>query len=142
MFPTIMPWPMALAPTNEATRGENHMENPFSKETNYHYDLGGHKRCKDSITIKIKKGVRFCKSRRKRTRIYCPYVYITPNSQNYFICKWLYSPDVKLFHFDSTLNPDSSIHMNCCDSPWLFAVCRLSFVEDTFFNHLYLSLTL
>jgi hypothetical protein len=26
MFPAIMPWPMTLAPTNEAIRCENHAE--------------------------------------------------------------------------------------------------------------------
>jgi hypothetical protein len=26
MFPTIMPWPMTLAPRNEAIRRENHAE--------------------------------------------------------------------------------------------------------------------
>jgi hypothetical protein len=26
MFPTIMPWPMTLAPTNEAIRHDNHAE--------------------------------------------------------------------------------------------------------------------
>ncbi len=31
------------------------------------------------------------------------------------------------------MNPDSSIHMNCCDSPWLFAVWAFCFAEDTFF---------
>jgi hypothetical protein len=35
------------------------------------------------------------------------------------------------------LNPDSSIHMNCCDSSWLFAVCGLCFAEDTFIYHKY-----
>jgi hypothetical protein len=29
MFPAIMPWPMTLAPTNEANRHENHGENNF-----------------------------------------------------------------------------------------------------------------
>ncbi len=31
------------------------------------------------------------------------------------------------------LNPDSSIHMNCRDSTWLFAVWAFCFAEDTFF---------
>jgi hypothetical protein len=35
------------------------------------------------------------------------------------------------------LNPDSSIRMNCCDSPWLFALVGLCFAEDTFFYHQY-----
>ncbi len=32
MFPAIMPWPMTLAPTNEAVRRENHVEKNFYKE--------------------------------------------------------------------------------------------------------------
>jgi hypothetical protein len=28
MFPAIMPWPMTLAPTNEAVRRENRVEKP------------------------------------------------------------------------------------------------------------------
>jgi hypothetical protein len=32
MFPTIMPWPMTLAPTNEAIRRENHAEKNPKKE--------------------------------------------------------------------------------------------------------------
>jgi hypothetical protein len=51
MFPTIMPWPMTLAPTNEAVRRENHAEKTFKRKKNHH-DPGGHDRCKDSITIK------------------------------------------------------------------------------------------
>jgi hypothetical protein len=47
-----MSWPMALAPPNEAIRRENHTEKKISKEKNYCYNLGGHKCCKDSITIK------------------------------------------------------------------------------------------
>jgi hypothetical protein len=47
-----MPWLMTLAPTNEALRRENHAEKNFCKEKNNHHDLGGHERCKDSITIK------------------------------------------------------------------------------------------
>jgi hypothetical protein len=47
-----MPWPMTLAPTNEAVRRENHAKKPLSgKKFNLH-DPGGHERCKDSITIK------------------------------------------------------------------------------------------
>ncbi len=41
---------MTLAPMNEAIGCENHMENNLNKEKRY--DLGGHKRCKDNITIK------------------------------------------------------------------------------------------
>jgi hypothetical protein len=33
------------------------------------------------------------------------------------------------------LNPDSSIRMNCSDSPWLFAVWAFCFAEDTFLCH-------
>jgi hypothetical protein len=32
MFPGIMPWPMTLAPTNEADRCENHAEKILYKE--------------------------------------------------------------------------------------------------------------
>jgi hypothetical protein len=52
MFPAIMPWPMTLAPTNEAIRCENHAKKNLNKEEIYCNDLGGHARCKDSITIK------------------------------------------------------------------------------------------
>ncbi len=47
-----MPWPMTLAPTNEAVRCENHAEKNLYKEKNNCHDPGGHERCKDSITIK------------------------------------------------------------------------------------------
>ena len=52
MFPTTMPWPMTLAPTNEAVRRENHAKKNLYMEKNNHHDPGGHERCKDSITIK------------------------------------------------------------------------------------------
>jgi hypothetical protein len=52
MFPATMPWPMTLAPTNEAVRHENHAEKNLYNEKNTRHDLGGHERCKDSITIK------------------------------------------------------------------------------------------
>ncbi len=32
MFPAIMPWPMTLAPTNEAIRCENHAEKTLDME--------------------------------------------------------------------------------------------------------------
>jgi hypothetical protein len=32
MFPTIMPWPMTLAPMNKAVRRENHAEKNLYKE--------------------------------------------------------------------------------------------------------------
>jgi hypothetical protein len=32
MFPAIMPWPMTLAPTDEAVRGENHAEKIFVRK--------------------------------------------------------------------------------------------------------------
>ncbi len=32
MFPAIMPWPMTLAPTNEADRWEIHAEKTFIKK--------------------------------------------------------------------------------------------------------------
>jgi hypothetical protein len=52
MFPAIMPWPMTLAPTNEAVRPENHAEKTFIRKKTNHHNLGGHERFKDSITIK------------------------------------------------------------------------------------------
>ncbi len=52
MFSATMPWPMTLAPTNEAVRCENHAEKNLYKEKNKCNDPGGHERCKDSITIK------------------------------------------------------------------------------------------
>jgi hypothetical protein len=44
---------MTLAPTNEAVRRDNHAEKNLckGKKINCH-DLGGHERCKDSITVK------------------------------------------------------------------------------------------
>jgi hypothetical protein len=50
MIPATMPWPMTLAPTNEAVRRENHVEKNL-KKINRH-NPGGHERCKDIITIK------------------------------------------------------------------------------------------
>ncbi len=35
---------MTLAPPNEASGRENHMEKILGKEKNYCYDLGGHKK--------------------------------------------------------------------------------------------------
>ena len=35
MFPTIMPWPMTLAPTNEAIRRENCAEKNLDMEMKY-----------------------------------------------------------------------------------------------------------
>ncbi len=32
MFPALMPWPMTIAPMNEAVRCENHVEKTFDKE--------------------------------------------------------------------------------------------------------------
>jgi hypothetical protein len=52
MFPAIMPWPMTLAPTNEAVRRENHAKKTFVRKKINCHDQGGHERCKDSITIK------------------------------------------------------------------------------------------
>jgi hypothetical protein len=34
MFPAIMPWPITLAPTNEAVRRKNHAEKYLYKEKN------------------------------------------------------------------------------------------------------------
>jgi hypothetical protein len=56
------------------------------------------------------------------------------NLKNYFVCNWCHSLDIKSFRFGSTLNPDSSICMKCCDSPWLLAIFRLCFAKRiTFF---------
>jgi hypothetical protein len=52
MVPVIMPWPMTLAPTNEAVRRKNHAEKTFIRKKINRQGLGGHERCKDSITIK------------------------------------------------------------------------------------------
>ncbi len=52
MFPAIMPWPMTLAPTNEAVRCDNRAENNLDTEKINRHDSRGHERCKDSITIK------------------------------------------------------------------------------------------
>ncbi len=52
MFPAIMPWPMTLAPTNEAVRHEDCAEKNLDMEKINHHNPGGHERCKDSITIK------------------------------------------------------------------------------------------
>ncbi len=52
MFPTIMPWPVTLAPTNEAIRRENCAETNIDMEKINRHDPGGHGRCKDSTTIK------------------------------------------------------------------------------------------
>jgi hypothetical protein len=52
MFPATMPWPMTLAPTNEAVRRENHAEKNLYKEKNNRHNPGGNESCKDSITIK------------------------------------------------------------------------------------------
>ncbi len=39
---------------------------------------------------------------------------------------------MKSFRLYSALNSDSSIRMNCPDSPWLFAAWAFCFAEDTF----------
>jgi hypothetical protein len=52
MFPTIMPWPMTIAPTNEAIRHKNCAEKTLIQKKVNRHDTGGHGRCKDSITIK------------------------------------------------------------------------------------------
>ncbi len=41
---------MTLAPMNEAIGHENHTEKNLQRKK-YSHDLGGHARCKDSITI-------------------------------------------------------------------------------------------
>jgi hypothetical protein len=50
-------------------------------------------------------------------------LYIFLSNLKNIICKWLNSPYTKLFCFGSVLNSDSSICMNCSDSPWLLAIC-------------------
>jgi hypothetical protein len=50
-----MPWPMILAPTNEAVRREIHAEKNLDTNKNNCHDPEGHERCKDSITIKLAK---------------------------------------------------------------------------------------
>ncbi len=52
MFPARMPWPMALAPMNEAVRRENHAKKKIDRKKINRHDPGGHESCKDSITIK------------------------------------------------------------------------------------------
>jgi hypothetical protein len=47
-----MPWPMTLAPTNEAIRRENCAEKTLIWKKINRHNPGGHGRCKDSITIK------------------------------------------------------------------------------------------
>ncbi len=52
MFPTILPWPMTLAPMNEAISCGNHAEKKkVIGGGNYQHDPQGHVRCKDSIII-------------------------------------------------------------------------------------------
>ncbi len=64
----IMPWAMTLAPTNEAVRRENQAEKNFRRKKINRHNLGGHERCKDSITIK--KSIRFCESGQRIYRTY------------------------------------------------------------------------
>jgi hypothetical protein len=52
MFPTLMPWPMTLAPMNEAVRRKNHAKKTLRRKKINRHNLGGYERCKDSITIK------------------------------------------------------------------------------------------
>jgi hypothetical protein len=47
-----MPWPMTLAPTNEAIRCENCAKKNLNKGKNTPQNLGGNARCKDNINIK------------------------------------------------------------------------------------------
>jgi hypothetical protein len=51
---------------------------------------------------------------------------------NLFFYKRGYSLDIKSFQLCTALNPGNSICMNCCDSPWFFAVWAFCFAEDTF----------
>jgi hypothetical protein len=50
-----------------------------------------------------------------------------------FLCERGYSPDIETFQFCSALNSDSSFCVDCCDSPWLFAMWAFCFAEDNFF---------
>jgi hypothetical protein len=52
MFPTLMPWPMTLAPKNEAVRRENCAKKNLDMKKNNRHNPGDHERCKDCITIK------------------------------------------------------------------------------------------
>ncbi len=47
-----MPWPMTLAPMNEAFRPEIPVGKTLIQKKINHHDPGGHGRCKNSITIK------------------------------------------------------------------------------------------
>ncbi len=49
------------------------------------------------------------------------------NMFNLFVYKRGYSLDIKSFRLCSMLNPDSSICMNCCDSP-VMALCCMCFL--------------
>jgi hypothetical protein len=55
-------------------------------------------------------------------------IYRTISSVN-AITLWILS----LSELGFALNPDCSICINCCESPWLFAIFRLCFAEYTFF---------
>jgi hypothetical protein len=44
-------------------------------------------------------------------------------------------PDIDPFRFCSMLNPDCFICMDCCDSPWLFAIQAFYFAEDIILFH-------
>jgi hypothetical protein len=52
-----------------------------------------------------------------------------------FVSVRSYSLDNNSFQFCSTFNPDCSICMGCCDSPWLVAVWAFCFAEDTILFH-------
>ncbi len=52
MFPAMVPWPMTLAPMNEAVRSENCAKKNLDMEKMNRHNPGGHERCTDSITIK------------------------------------------------------------------------------------------
>jgi hypothetical protein len=60
---------------------------------------------------------------------------VTKGYSYLFVSIGCYSPDIYLFCFCSALNPDSSICMNCCYSPWLFAAWALRFAEDSILYH-------
>jgi hypothetical protein len=67
MFPAIMPWPMTLAPTNEAVRHENHAEKTFIRKK---ISVTIREVVKDVRIVSLSKNVRFCESGRRINRTY------------------------------------------------------------------------
>ena len=93
---------MTLAPPNEAIKSENCVEKNLNKvKKNYPNDLGGHARCKNSITIK--KAQDFVRVGERGIEL----MVLTYLLLIYRIS----SVNGKSFHSGSTLNPDSSIRV-------------------------------